>query len=111
MDYRLLRIFVSSRMGELAEERKRIKVELAGIRINAWIYEDDAGARPGTIEQTYLDELEKADLYLGIFWRDFGAYTIEEYDYATKRGKDRLIYEKRADIEGKRDPRLQSFLD
>ena len=65
MDYRLLRIFVSSRMKELAEERRHIKVELEGIRINAWIYEDDAGARPGTIEETYLDELETADLYLG----------------------------------------------
>jgi hypothetical protein len=111
MDYRLLRIFVSSRMQELADERQRIKAALAGIRINAWIFEDDAGARTGTIEETYLDELDKADLYLGIFWRGFGTYTIEEYEHAKKRGKDRLIYEKTADIAGTRDPELQTFLD
>lgn len=111
MDYRLLRIFVSSRMNELAEERRQIKAALAKRDINAWVFEDDAGATPGTIEQTYRDELEKADLYLGIFWRGFGQYTIEEYEYAEERGKDRLIYEKTVDIEGKRDPRLQAFLD
>src|SRR6476660_3778231 len=111
MDYRLLRIFVSSRMRELAEERKRIKAALERIQIYAWIYEDDAGARPETIRETYLDELDKADLYLGLFWRDFGAYTIDEYEHAEKRGKDRLVYEKSFDVEGKRDPRLQEFLD
>ncbi len=98
-------------MHELAQERRRIKAALALKDINAWVYEDDAGARPRTIEQTYLDELESADLYVGIFWRDFGQYTIEEYDYAERRGKDCLIYEKTLDIEGKRDPRLQAFLD
>src|SRR5262245_22142548 len=98
-------------MRELSEERRSIKTALGGLQINAWVYEDDAGARPETIEQTYLDELEHADLYLGIFWRDFGQYTIEEYEYAEKRGKDRLVYEKRTDLAGKRDQRLQEFLD
>lgn len=111
MDYRLLRVFVSSRMKELKEERRQVKAALGEKSINAWVYEDDAGAAPGTIEQTYLDELEKADLYLGIFWRDFGQYTIEEYEYAERRGKDRLIYQKTVDIDGTRDLRLQAFLD
>lgn len=111
MDYRLLRIFVSSRMNELAKERRQIKAALAKRDVNAWVFEDDAGATPRTIEQTYRDELAKADLYLGIFWRGFGQYTIEEYEYAEELGKDRLIYEKTVDIEGKRDPRLQAFLD
>jgi hypothetical protein len=112
MDYRLLRVFVSSRMSELRPERLQIKAALKEKNnLNAWVYEDDAGAGVGTIERTYLDELAKADLYLGIFWRGFGQYTIEEYERAEQLGKERLIYEKTADIEGKRDPRLQAFLD
>jgi hypothetical protein len=39
------------------------------------------------------------------------AYTIEEFEHARKLGKDCLIYEKRAALDGQRDPRLQGFLD
>lgn len=111
MIYERLRVFVSSRMQELAPERAAMKTALSELNIDGWVFEENAGARPQEIQQTYKEEIDSADLYIGLFWRDYGDYTIDEFNYATERNKDRLIYEKRADIDGQRDPKLQAFLD
>lgn len=97
-------------MQELAPERAMIADALDDLGIDAWVYEKHAGARPESHEQTFLSQVKEADLYLGIFWNGYGAYTIDEYKYAKDLRKDCLIYEKRTDIEGKRDPRLKQFL-
>ncbi len=110
MIFQPLRVFVSSRMEELAAERAAVKEALGELRIDAWLFEKDAGARPGSIEQTFLDEVEAADLYLGLFWNGWGNYTREEYEHAGTHHKDRLVYEKRTELEN-RDARLQQFLD
>jgi len=110
MIYDRLRVFVSSKMEELSEERLAIKSALDALSIEAWVFEEDAGARPSSIRETYLDQLESSDLYIGVFWRGYGDYTIDEFDHAKKLRKDCLIYEKRTDIEG-RDAQLQEFLD
>lgn len=106
-----LRVFVSSRMQELAPERAAIKAALDELKIDGWLFEDDAGARAQTIQQSYKEEIDKADFYIGLFWRGYGEYTNDEFNYAKERGKDPLIYEKRADIAAQRDPKLQAFLD
>ena len=106
-----LRVFVSSSMEELAAERSAVKAALEAVKVDAWIFEIDAGARPESIQQTFLEEVEAADLFIGLYWRGLGRYTREEYEHARKLGKDCLIYEKRADIEGTRDDGLQAFLD
>ena len=111
MIYERLRVFVSSRMQELAPERAAMRDALGELNIDGWVFEEDAGARPQGIQQTYKEEIDAADLYIGLFWRDYGEYTVDEFNYATERNKDRLIYEKRAGIDGKRDPKLQAFLD
>jgi hypothetical protein len=89
MSNRTLKAFVSSRMQKLAAER------------------------PYTIQQTYLSEIEASDLYIGIFWKGYGEYTIEEFNQANELVIPMLVYEKRADLDGdiKRDERLQAFLD
>src|SRR5262245_11403246 len=107
-----LRVFVSSKMQELAPERGAIRAALDELHVDAWVFEQDAGARPESVEKTFLKEVEKADLYIGVFWKGHGDYTIEEYEYARKLDKDCLIYEKRAALDdGQRDPSLQEFLD
>ena len=111
MIYQRLRVFVSSGMQELAPERAAIKAALSELHIDSWIFEKDAGARPQGIQHTYKQEIDGADLYIGVFWRDYGDYTIDEFNYATEQNKECLIYEKRVDLDGKRDPRLQDFLD
>jgi hypothetical protein len=110
MDSSQLRVFVSSKMQELAPERLAIKSALEELKVDGWVFEEDAGARPQTIQQTYKEEVEKADLYIGLFWRGYGDHTIEEYEQARRLGKDCLIYEKRADVVGQRDARLEGFL-
>jgi len=106
-----LRVFVSSKMQELADEREAVAEALRQLRVKAWVFEKDAGARPSTIQETYLEELEGADLYIGIFWKGYGAYTIEEYEHAQLLGMDCLVYEKSATPNDPRDPELQAFLD
>lgn len=106
-----LRIFVSSKMQELAAEREAVKAALEDLRAEAWIFEKDAGSRPGSIQQTYLEEIEEADLYIGLFWKGYGAYTIEEFEHAQALGMDCLIYEKREGSQSEREPELQAFLD
>ena len=105
-----LTVFVSSKMEELAPERLAIKAALEELEIDGWVFEKDAGARAQSIRQTYLEEVEKADLYIGLFWKGYGDYTIEEFEYAQKLHKDCLLYEKRTDIEGQRDERLEKWL-
>src|SRR5215831_12894519 len=111
MIFQRLRVFVSSKMQELAPERQAVKEALDALKVDAWVFEEDAGARPVSIQKAFLEEVKAADLYIGLFWKGYGDYTIEEYEYARKLGKDCLIYEKRADLNGQRDPRLQKFLD
>jgi tetratricopeptide (TPR) repeat protein len=105
-----LTVFVSSKMKELAEERQIIKHALDELEVNAFVFEADAGARPGSIRSTYLDELESSDLYVGLFWNGYGEWTQDEFNQARKMRKDCLLYEKRTEID-ERDPRLQAFLD
>ena len=106
-----LRVFVSSSMDELADERQIVKAALDALKVEAWVFEEDAHASTESVQQTFLKEIEKDDLYIGLFWKGYGDYTIEEYEHARKLGKDCLIYEKRIDLDGQRDPRLQTFLD
>ena len=107
---RPLRVFVSSGMQELARERQAIKVALQTLKVDAWVYEDDAGARSQSIQQTYLDELAAADLYVGVFWNRYGHYTADELHHALHWNKACLVYEKYVDIAA-RDPQLQALLN
>ena len=111
MIFQRLRVFVSSKMQELAPERQALKAALDALKVDAWVFEQDAGARPVSIETAFLGEVEVADLYIGIFWKGYGDYTIQEFEHARKLGKDCLIYEKRVALDGQRDPPLQAFLD
>src|SRR6266487_3095564 len=105
-----LSLFISSKMTELADERRAVQTALSEYDMHGWRWEKDAGARPEPIDSTYLTEVEACDLYIGLFWLGYGRYTIEEYEHARKHHKDCLIYEKQIDTD-KRDPRLQAFLD
>jgi tetratricopeptide (TPR) repeat protein len=106
-----IRVFVSSKMAELAQERKIIAEALEQIFILPWVYEDEAGAQSQSIQQTYSHALDDSDIYLGVFWKGYGHYTVEdEFARAAEKGIPRLIYEKRQNID-ERDPKLQNFLD
>ena len=98
-------------MAELAAERVLIREALDEMEVDGWLYEEEAGARPQSIQETFLEELKSSDLYVGVFWKKYGKYTIEEFEKAQELGKPCLLYEQRSGIEGERDPALQDFLD
>jgi tetratricopeptide (TPR) repeat protein len=106
---RPLSLFISSKMQELAEERRAVQTALKAYEIPSWLWEDDAGARPERIRTTYLTEVEECDIYLGLFWLDYGPYTIEEFEHARQLHKPCLIYEKYVNAE-QRSPELAAFL-
>ncbi len=107
-----LSLFISSKMGELAPERRALKDDLEALSHNGlltWLWEEDAGARPEPVRSTYLKEVEACDLYIGLFWLGYGPYTIEEYRHARQHHKPCLMYEKYVDVE-RRSPELVAFL-
>ncbi|MDZ4766845.1 MAG: NB-ARC domain-containing protein [Chloroflexota bacterium] len=106
--------FISSKMQELAPERRALRDLLPTlgqgvVDLRAWIFEDDAPASNQSIREVYLKALSSASLYIGLFWNDFGQYTLDEFEQAARRGIDRHIYVKDVDAD-KRDPRLVQFL-
>ncbi len=76
-----LSLFISSKMTELADERRAVQTALSEYDMHGWRWEKDAGARPEPIDSTYLTEVEACDLYIGLFWLGYGRYTIEEYEH------------------------------
>ena len=97
-------------MAELATERQAVKRAVEAMGHVAWLFEIDAGAQPVTPQQAYLREVKDSDIYLGIFWKGYGGYTVEELEHALDLGKACLIYEKRTGLD-QRESKLQTFLD
>lgn len=114
-------IFISSKMEELKQERKFLKkfiptLSRNGVELKAWIFEEDANSSNNSIQFQFLEALRDADLYIGLFWKLYGAWTIDEFKYATNNRFDRHIYEKRVDeIDSNgvldREANLQKFLN
>jgi hypothetical protein len=101
--------FVSSATTELRDERFIVKQMLSARGMNAFVFELDAGARPETPQRAYLNEIAAADVYLGIFWNQYSAPTVEEFEHAVTLGLPRFIYVKDYDVH--RGPELSCFLE
>ncbi len=99
-----LRIFVSSVQKEFAQQRHDLKAFLLGDAVlrrfisEVFLFEE-LPAMDRRADQVYLEEVERCDIYLGLFGYDYGfegengiSPTEHEYDYATRHGKTRLIY-------------------
>src|SRR5688500_10760818 len=110
-----LKVFVSSKMQEMAEERKVLanllpELSDSAIQLETWVFEANAHASSKSIRQVFLDALEQSGLYIGIFWNGYGEWTIDEFERAGERGIPRHVYVKNLEPE-KRDPRLKKFLE
>lgn len=103
-----LKVFISSAMIELRDVREIVAKALNDIGIRAWIYEINAGARPEGIIQTSLEEVEVTDIYVGLFWKNYGKITIKEYLHARELGKPCFIYIRDRGIS--REESLEDFL-
>jgi len=112
-----LRVFISSVQREFAEERAALKDYLAGDPLLRRFFDcfmfEEVPAADRRADELYLDEVERCDLYLGLFGYDYGhedpegiAPTQREFDHATSLQKTRLIFVKGAS-DAPRHPKMQ----
>src|SRR5918997_2125372 len=106
-----LRVFVSSTLGELAEERRAVRRAVEGLRLTPVLFE--LGARPHPPRSLYRAYLEQSQVFLGIYWQRYGwvapGETVsgleDEYNLSGERPK--LIYVKTPATE--REARLEGL--
>jgi predicted ATPase len=66
----LLRVFVSSTLGELADERRAARAAIEQLRLAPVMFE--LGARPHPPRKLYRSYLEQSDVFVGIYWERYG---------------------------------------
>jgi hypothetical protein len=109
---RRLRVFVSSTLGELAEERRSVGRAVSALRLTPVMFE--AGARPYPPAEVYRAYLAQADVFIGVYWQRYGQLVPgaqvsgleEEFDLSA--GLPRLLYVKGPAPD--REPRLADLL-
>ena len=115
-----LRIFVSSVQGEFARERSVLRDYVRDDVLmrrffEVFLFEDNPAAdrRP---DDLYLDEVERAEIYVGLFGSDYGneddedkSPTEREFDHATAVGSHRLIFV-RGGGDDARHPKMQALI-
>jgi ATP-dependent DNA helicase RecG len=116
-----LRIFVSSVQKEFAEVRANLKTFLLGDAVlrrfisEVFLFEE-LPASDRRADDVYLAEVDRSDIYLGIFGNEYGfedeegiAPAEREYDRATEKHKTRLIYVWGSD-DSARAPKMQALI-
>src|SRR5688500_9688831 len=107
-----LRVFVSSTLNELAEERGATRDAIEALRLTPVMFE--AGARSHPPRALYRSYIEQSDVFIGIYGASYGwvapDMTISglEDEYELSRALPRLMY-LRSDVDP--EPRLQQLLD
>lgn len=115
-----IRIFISSVQGEFARERRQLRDYLRGDPLMRRFFEvfffEDASASDRRPDEIYLDEVERCEIYVGLFGTEYGfedpdgiSPTEREYDRATELGKHRLVFLKGAEG-GERHPKMQALI-
>jgi len=110
----LIRVFVSSRLVECADERIAAKEAIASLNHEPVMFEM-AGARPHGPRSIYLRGLDESLIFVGIYREGYGYIADgmqisgleDEYQYAKSLGIPQLLYVKQ---DARMDPRLQSLV-
>jgi predicted ATPase len=106
-----LRIFVSSTLQELAEERAAVKDAIEHIRLTPVMFE--LGARAHPPRDLYRAYLAQSEVFVGIYWQRYGwvapGETVSglEDEYALASAMPKLIYIKQATT---REARLDELI-
>jgi predicted ATPase len=93
-----LRVFVSSTLGELAEERRAVRRAVEGLRLTPVLFE--LGARPHPPRSLYRAYLEQSHVFVGIYGESYGWIPPDadvsglEDEYVLSQGLPRLLYVK-----------------
>jgi len=107
-----LRVFVSSTLGELAEERRAVARAISALRLTPVLFE--LGARPQPPRELYRAYVAQSDIFIGLYWERYGQIGAgmevsgleEEFDLS--RALPRLLYVKAPAPD--REPRLAELL-
>ena len=67
---RRLRVFVSSKLGELAAERRAVARTISALRLTPVMFE--LGARPHPPREVYRAYLAQSDVFVGLYWQRYG---------------------------------------
>ena len=100
-----MRLFISSVQKELQMERRAVKDFVEGDALLRRYFEvflfEDVPAADRRADDVYLEEVERSDVYVGLFANEYGTEdpeslspTEREFVHATARGKTRLVFVK-----------------
>jgi predicted ATPase len=107
-----LRVFVSSTLGELAEERRAVSRAISALRLTPVMFE--TGARPYPPAEVYRAYLARSDVFIGLYWQRYGQLVPGarvsglEDEFDLSGGLPRLLYVKAPAPD--REPRLADLL-
>jgi predicted ATPase len=107
-----LRVFVSSTLGELAEERQAVSRAVAALRMTPVMFE--LGARPHPPRELYQAYLDQSDIFIGLYWERYGQVGPDmdvsglEDEFELSRALPRLLYLKEPADD--REPRLADLI-
>lgn len=93
-----LRVFISSTLGELADERLAARSSVEQLRLTPVMFE--LGARPHPPRSLYRSYLEQSDVFVGIYWQRYGwvapdmAISGLEDEIVLSDGMPKLLYVK-----------------
>lgn len=116
----LLRVFVSSVQSEFTAERAAIRDYFHGDPLLRRFFEvflfEETPAKDRRPDDLYLEEVERCDIYLGLFGYEYGAPgsegispTEREFDRATTVRAHRLVFLRGADDRA-RHPRMRALV-
>ncbi|MBU4264153.1 MAG: DUF4062 domain-containing protein [Proteobacteria bacterium] len=103
----VLRVFISSKMRELFDVRAMIEESLRAINMEPFVYERTCGSRKESAYETCQEEVDKSDIYVGVFSEQYGEATAEEFYRARHLGIPCLVYI-RSGVQ--REQKLEEFL-
>ena len=93
-----LRVFVSSTLGELADERRAAAAAISALGLTPVMFEQ--GARPHPPRDLYRAYLAQSDVFVGLYWQSYGQVApgseisgLEE-EFELSQDLPRLLYTK-----------------
>src|ERR687891_1342395 len=107
-----LRVFVSSTLAELAEERVAVARAISTLGPTPVMFE--LGARPHPPQELYRAYLAQSDIFIGLYWQRYGRIgpgmdtSGLEDEFRLSEGMPRLLYLKSPAPE--QEPRLAAMI-
>ena len=108
-----LRVFVSSTLAELADERVEVSRAISALRLTPVLFE--LGARPHPPRELYRAYLAQSDIFIGLYWQRYGwvgpGMDISglEDEFRLSHSIPRLLYVKRPAPD--REPGLKAMIN